>query len=135
MTAAPTEAVILSGKDGSFQVSLLPADGFSGTMALSCTSLPVFANCTMPPSAATLSDGSAVAEAENSLVTCAGTATAGPWPCRQWLFIACSLLGLADMWLRRRRAIWIAVVAALALVTVASGGVPPNASTTVAWTR
>ncbi|MGH9413618.1 MAG: Ig-like domain-containing protein [Terriglobales bacterium] len=128
LTAPALETLL---QTNSFQLNIVPTNGFTGTVNLSCSGVPTYLNCTITPPAATIANAHAAsAQADLSLAPCAKYAWAVPgtlpnWP---WLPLACLLLGLAVLVsvlvLRRRRWSWLALLAALAVGSAACGGVP-----------
>ncbi len=58
-TGAGSTATVTAGQPASYALSLMPGAGYSGTVTLSCTGLPVNATCSFTPPTVTLAGGKA----------------------------------------------------------------------------
>jgi hypothetical protein len=140
----PTGITIAApGQSGTSTLTLTPAGGFTGTVALSCGVSDLSIGCSISPSSVTLT-GSSAATATLTVTTAAASGATPPAPERKvplgfslslvWLWLLTGLLALAtlaSLGTRRRTAAWL-FVSALLLVGVwaacggSGGGVPPS---------
>ncbi len=56
-TGGSTSSTVTAGQPASYALSMTPADGYSGTVSLTCSSLPTNASCSFTPSSLPLSGG------------------------------------------------------------------------------
>lgn len=125
LSVTPASASVQLGAGTTFQVSVTPVNGFSGSVVLQCGNVPSFATCALSPATVTLS-GTSAATATATITTSASGLLAPrapsplnpPWWLLGWLGLTAA--GLA--WQRRRRLIPLALVVGLGLAAAACGG-------------
>ena len=59
MSVSPQSATVQSGQTANFAVTITPANGFTGSVALSCSGLPVHSTCTFSPNPVDATKGAA----------------------------------------------------------------------------
>jgi CSLREA domain-containing protein len=62
VSATPAELTIVQGQSGSTTFTFTPAGGFAGTINLSCSGLPAYAQCTFVPAQAVMAGNNAVVD-------------------------------------------------------------------------
>ena len=77
ITANPTSATIRAGQSATFTITLTPSNGFTSTINLACSGLPLFSTCTFTPPSLTPS-GAAVTS--TLVITTAGPNAALQFP-------------------------------------------------------
>lgn len=100
LSASPMEVTVNQGNAATFDLTVMPEGGFTGTVTLSCSDAPSMSTCTVSPASVTL-DGSSSASATVSIST-TGSSMIAPrapsppvgWPMTVW-FILVGLAGLA----------------------------------------
>jgi hypothetical protein len=81
LSVSSSAGTVTAGQSATDTLTLTPGDGFTGSVALSCTGLPQGASCSFAPASVTLS-GSAVSSAL-TITTTARTTTASVLPASQ----------------------------------------------------
>ena len=100
ITATPTSATIRAGQSATFTITLTPSNGFTGTINLACTGLPLFSACTFTPPSLTPS-GAAVTSTlvittsgPNAALQFPGTTSSGPVYAMMWSLSGSGIFGL-----------------------------------------
>ena len=124
IAAASSTLDIPRGSSGTDTITLTALDGFSGTVALSCSGLATGATCSFSPSSITPTGASSTAT-----MTVAATAlTQVKWPWTSTGLLACTVFAF---YRRRRRYIqWLSLALAFAIGTFALGGCGSSAKKT-----
>jgi hypothetical protein len=81
LSSSSSAGTVTAGQSATGILTLTPSDGFTGSVALSCTGLPQGASCSFAPAAVTL-NGTA-ANSTLTITTTARTTTAGALPASQ----------------------------------------------------
>lgn len=76
LVASPSSATVKAGQSATFVLSITPRNGFTGSIAFSCPSLPASASCAFSPSSVT--PNGAPASVTLQVNTAAGTALLSP---------------------------------------------------------
>jgi FG-GAP-like repeat/Protein of unknown function (DUF1573) len=129
ISASPSSNSVMAGATASYTVTLMPIQGFTGTVQLACTGAPVDATCTLSKPSVTL-DGSSSVDVAVTVATTAQssmafrsspTGNSAFHPSSLWICIGFApVAGL--LLIRRRRLAAIAMCGALGLTLVACGG-------------
>jgi hypothetical protein len=128
-----TSATVESGQTATYNLSLIAAPGLSGTVALTCTSAPAGATCSINPAALALTSGQ-TSQFTVSVSTNGSTPSASILKASVMSFGAASFLLLPLYWSRRRiRPVLLPILLVLACggaaVLTACGGSQSAAST------
>jgi hypothetical protein len=117
-----TDITVTSGQSASAQLSVTGGAGYTGSLALTCTGLPVDASCTFNPGMLSLSGGATVTS--TLTVSTAASTTSMLTPLFGVKVLSCGMFasGLLFLWPRRRRASWLAIaLVACALLPMGCG--------------
>ena len=131
----PASLAIKSGGSGSVALSAASVGGYTGTVALSCGTLPAHFSCSFSPATLSVSSGSATPQASTLTIAtnvAGGTTAALQLPAKPmrltgrevWsagLFFP-GLLGLMLLGKRRRSAAWLKLAVVLLLGSAATAG-------------
>jgi hypothetical protein len=137
VTATPTSATITPGKTATFTFTVTPVGGYTGTVKLSCGSLPPQAACSFSPASATPAGGTP-ASSTLTITTVAAVAALNPDqrsapPLPPWIpaggLAVAGAIGLAfapskiNRWSRQLRLLsWALLLASLSLSLLGCGG-------------
>lgn len=140
-----TSATVVPGQAATFNLSLAPANGLTGSVSFICGGAPSQATCTVNPSPATLSASNPTTVTVTVTTTASSRMFPGPQPPSSnqpglWMLVLLALLGTLVMGTRRkawRRGRLMLAVASLALILLPAcgggggggGGGPSNAGT------
>jgi hypothetical protein len=115
---SPLSATITPGASTTYNVSVTPVSGFTGTVALSCSGAPLGGSCT--PSAGSVTINGSAAPIALSVTT----ATTAALPKPQLSTLAALLIPLGSLTLLARRRRWVSLLLALALLGCGGGAIP-----------
>lgn len=123
ISLSPTSNTAAAGASANYSISVIPAGGFSGTIALGCGGLKSGISCTFAPGSVTVSGSTAATSALTVSTTAASQippgAIAKPFggvaPRSSW-FWALLLVGLVPAVFRKRKELKLASVAAVILL-------------------
>jgi Abnormal spindle-like microcephaly-assoc'd, ASPM-SPD-2-Hydin/HYDIN/CFA65/VesB-like, Ig-like domain/Cep192 domain 4 len=141
MSSNPTSNTVSAGQSATYTMAIAPNNGFSGSVALSCSGAPPSANCSVSPASVTVTNGASPASATVTVTTTAPSSAITrlpfqfppldhPMPIAIWLGILAFMAAAAALARRRRTSLGLALTLAFVLVWSACGGGPASTVTT-----
>jgi len=127
LAISPPLVTVTAGKSGNYTLTMTPINGFSDTVTVSCTNLPLKATCTASPASVTVG-GSTPTEVTINIGTTANsmmgpgggplgpTAGTGPWPWLAGLLALFFLMLLASRRSPMPRRAWVGFAVLVLLV-------------------
>ncbi|HEY7855287.1 MAG TPA: Ig-like domain repeat protein [Terriglobales bacterium] len=128
MSVSTATETVAHGASASFPLTLTPNNGFTGTVALSCSGLAPGEACSFAPASVALSgtaSGSSTMTVTTTGVAAAPLLPAGPasrWPPAEWFALLIGLLGMVWLAMTKQRMRPRLLVAAIAFVALAAAG-------------
>jgi YVTN family beta-propeller protein len=123
VTSAPALLAVSAGSAGTMLLTVTPANGFTGSVTLSCSGAPVNSTCVVSPSALTISSTSAqtatLTFTAHSL-TAENRMPAKPWTLRSTVELAGLPLAAMLLMMRRRKSWAALMMVVLMLLPVAA---------------
>ena len=127
LAISPPLVTLTAGGSGAYTLTMTPINGFSDTVAVTCTNLPVKATCTASPASATVGGSSPtqvtinIATTANSMLGPGGgpsgpAAGTGPWAWLAGLLALVFLMVLASRRNLMPRRVWVGFAALVLLV-------------------
>ncbi len=114
-----TSSTVPAGSTATYALSINPAGGFSGTIQLSCSNLPINSSCIFSPASLPASGGSPV-NFTLSIATQSNTATAS-WRTERLDLALAGLICLIPLGSKRRRAVGMICLGALVVIAGVNG--------------